>query len=247
MKPPVGQRLAAVEHADVVEAEKAALENVPALRVLAVDPPGEVQQQLVKDAFEKREVAGIVRVFFASLLAVNLKHAPRGPGVHRRVHVAERPFVGGQLAVRVHVPFAGEQHELVLGERGVHQRQRNAVKRQVPRGIPRIFPFVRHGNDVRVVEMFPVRVAAVLAFGRRRRLGRVAAQPFRHVVVIKLLAPNHAGERLALDQARIGVGDAFLQFGVKFVGFADALGENGIEIGKWIGRARCPDRAVCRI
>ena len=169
------QRLAAVEHADVVQAEKAALKNVPALRVLAVDPPGEIQQQLVKDAFEKCQVAGIVGIFLAALFAVHLEHAPRRPGVDRRVHVAERPFVGGQLAVRMHVPFAREQHELVLGKLGVHQRQRDAVKRQVPRGIPRIFPFVGHGNDVGVVEMLPivrcgpacVRAAAAAGPGRR--------------------------------------------------------------------------------
>ena len=44
------QRGRAVEHADVVEAEEAALEDVLALGVLAVDPPREVQQQLVEDA-----------------------------------------------------------------------------------------------------------------------------------------------------------------------------------------------------
>ena len=40
-----GQRGAAVEDADVVEAEEAALEHVLAEAVLAVDPPGEVQQR----------------------------------------------------------------------------------------------------------------------------------------------------------------------------------------------------------
>ena len=39
-----------VERADVVEAEEAALEHVVALGVLAVHPPGEVEQQLVEDA-----------------------------------------------------------------------------------------------------------------------------------------------------------------------------------------------------
>ena len=55
------QRRAAVEHADVVEAEEAALEDVAALGVLAVDPPGEVEQQLVEDALEEREVAASPR------------------------------------------------------------------------------------------------------------------------------------------------------------------------------------------
>ena len=41
------QRRRAVEDADVVEAEEAALEQVAAVGVLAVDPPGEVGQQPV--------------------------------------------------------------------------------------------------------------------------------------------------------------------------------------------------------
>ena len=40
-----GQRLRAVEHADVVQAEKAAAgTGSPSAAVLAVDPPGEVQR-----------------------------------------------------------------------------------------------------------------------------------------------------------------------------------------------------------
>ena len=48
---------AAVEDADVVQAEEAALEGVAAVGVLAVDPPGEVQQQLVEDLLEEVGVA----------------------------------------------------------------------------------------------------------------------------------------------------------------------------------------------
>ena len=43
------ERRGPVEHADVVQPEEAALEDVAALRVLAVDPPGEVEQQLLED------------------------------------------------------------------------------------------------------------------------------------------------------------------------------------------------------
>src|SRR5262245_56439078 len=50
------QFLAPVEDADVVEAEEAALEDVFPLRILAVDPPGEVQQQLLEDALEEEEI-----------------------------------------------------------------------------------------------------------------------------------------------------------------------------------------------
>src|SRR5262249_23879003 len=42
------QRRTAVEDADIVESEESALEHVAALTVLAVHPPGEVQQQLLE-------------------------------------------------------------------------------------------------------------------------------------------------------------------------------------------------------
>jgi hypothetical protein len=42
------QRRAAIEHADVVEAEKAALEHVRAEAIFPIHPPGEIQQQFVE-------------------------------------------------------------------------------------------------------------------------------------------------------------------------------------------------------
>src|SRR3984893_7776090 len=51
------QRGAAVEQADVVQAKKSALENVPAFGVLAIDPPGEVQHQLVKHPLQESAIA----------------------------------------------------------------------------------------------------------------------------------------------------------------------------------------------
>src|SRR6266853_5639526 len=105
------QLAAAVEDPDVVEPEEAALEHVAALRILAVDPPGEVQHQLVEHALQECQVA-----LAPALLAVNLEYAPRGPGMHRRVDVPEGPLVGGYLPVRVHVPLARQEHELRLGK-----------------------------------------------------------------------------------------------------------------------------------
>ena len=132
-----GQRLAAVEHADVVQAEEAALKDVHALGVLAVHPPGEVQQQLVEDALQKRAVAR------AATLLLDLVDAPRRPGMHRRIDVAERPLVGRKLSVGMHVPLAQHQDELLLGEVRIDQRERHAVKGQVPGGVPRDTPTCR--------------------------------------------------------------------------------------------------------
>ena len=227
-----GQGFAAIKNPNVIKAEEAALENVAALRVLAVHPPGEVEQQLVEDAFEKCQVALVRGIHFAALFAIHLEHAPCRPRMNRRVHVAERPFVRGQLTVGMHVPFARQQHELILRELRVHQHERDGVECQIPRGVPRILPFVRHRNDVGVVEVRPVGVAAFLAAGRRSRLGGIALEPFANVVVKKLLRPDHAGKSLALDVALVGVVNAVLQRAVKLVGFGDARGEGGVEVGE---------------
>src|SRR6516164_1045094 len=78
------QRFVTVEYPDIVEPEKPALENIPALDVFAVDPPGEVEHQLVEDTLEKIPVA-----FAAAVLAIDFIDSPRRPGVYRRIDVAE--------------------------------------------------------------------------------------------------------------------------------------------------------------
>src|SRR6266498_1523920 len=45
-------------------------------------------------------------------LTHQVEHPKRGPGVDRWVHVAERPLVGGDLAVGMHVPLAQQQQQL---------------------------------------------------------------------------------------------------------------------------------------
>ena len=163
---PAGRQLAAaVEDPDVVEPEEATLEHVAALRILAVDPPGEVQHQLVEHALQECQVA-----LAPALLAVDLEHAPRGPGMHRWIDVPEGPLVSGYLPVRVHVPLARQEHELLLGKFCVEIRERNAVEGEVPGCVPGVFPFVRHRDDVGIVQMLPLAIATVASIGRRWRL-----------------------------------------------------------------------------
>ena len=175
-----------VEGADVVEPQEAPLEQIVAFPVLAVHPPGEVEEQLVEDALEKGDV----------LAAVDLEDAQCAPGVGGRVDVPERPLVSGQLPVRVHVPLATEQAQLVLGELWVDVGERDAVEGQIPGRVPGVLPGVRHGDDVTVAQVAPVGVAAHPASLRRRGLGRVAVEPSAHIQVVELLRPQHAGEGL---------------------------------------------------
>ena len=104
-------------------------------------------QQLVEDPLEEVVVAP----------AVDLEDAQRGPRVHRRVDVAERPLVGRDLAVGVHVPLAQQQQQLVLGEGRVDAGERDAVERQVPGREPGVLP----GSGIEMTS------AAVRATSRR--------------------------------------------------------------------------------
>ena len=69
----VGKRRVPIEDADVVEAEKTALENIVALGIFTIHPPGESDEQFVENCFEKCTIA------FAGLLSLNLVNAPRRP------------------------------------------------------------------------------------------------------------------------------------------------------------------------
>src|SRR5579864_8373529 len=81
------QRRVAIEHADVVEAQEATLEYIPPEAILAIDPPGEIQEQLLEAALEPLLVAlALLRLFEA--ISENCR-----PRVDGRVHVAEIPLV----------------------------------------------------------------------------------------------------------------------------------------------------------
>ena len=185
----------AVDRADVVQAEEAAGEEVVALGVHPVDPPGEVHQQLRHQPGQEVGVAA----------AVDVPHVQRRPGVHRRVGVAERPLVGRQRAVGVLEPLAAHRQQLVLGERRVEVGQGHGVEGEVPGGEPRVLPGVGHRQDVPGVDVEPAGVAALATFRRWWRLGRVAVQPALHVVAVELLAPDHPGEGLPRHQPRVVV------------------------------------------
>ena len=202
--------------------------------ILAIHPPGEVEEQLLKDARQEGAIAD------AAALLVDLVNAPRRPGMHRRIDVAERPLIGGKLPVGMHVPLACHQHELLLGELAIHQRQRHAVERQVPCGVPGILPLVGHRNDVGVIEVGPLVVAPVDPLGRRRRRPGIALEPVADHIVIELLRPQHAGERLPHHVAGVRRQVGRNHGRVELVGFANPFGEDVVEAGaeRLLGAAR---------
>src|ERR1700688_2485696 len=135
-------------------------------------------------------------ISYAANATLNFVHAPRGPCMSRGIYVAKSPLVGRQLAIGVHVPFAEEEDELILGEVGIDDGEGYAVKREIPGGVPGIFPLVGHGNDVVVIELGPILVSAVPALFRGRRLARITGKPSEDVVVVELLRPHHPRQGL---------------------------------------------------
>ena len=73
-------------------------------------------------------------IAFASL-SRHLVDAPDGPSVNGRIDVAESELVGGNLPVRMHVPFAKKENELVFSELGIDASKGNHVKSEIPRSI----------------------------------------------------------------------------------------------------------------
>src|SRR5215472_5369791 len=73
---------AAIKHANVIQAEKSAGEDIAPLRVFAVYPPGEIEQQALETLFQKLDVG-------PARLILNLVQEQRSPGMYRRINVTE--------------------------------------------------------------------------------------------------------------------------------------------------------------
>src|SRR5208337_5077518 len=207
-----GERLATVEDTDVVQTQKPALKKIEAVRIFAVHPPCEVEQELVQDALEKIEVAVVTPA-----CAVHFENSPGSPCVDWRIDIVKRPFAPRELAVGMHIPFPREQEDLLLGEIGIDQCERNAVERHIPRRVPRVFPLVWHGNNICIDKVGPLPIASPSAFARGLRMSRVALEPLSHVKVVKLFAPERPGERLALHTAHVLARDVSVDTVVELV------------------------------
>jgi hypothetical protein len=198
---------------------------VATVGILAVDPPREVGQQPVEHHLEELDVT------LAADLGLALVDVQRCPGGDRGIHVREVPLIRGDLTVRVHVARAQQQLDLFLGEIDVDERQRRAVERQVPGREPRVLPLVGHRDDVAGHHVEPRHVA--------HRAGRtpgvpgvhaVLAQPTVHVVLVVLLAPEHAGQRLPHHHRLVSVQRRRNDRRVELIGLAAAGAHHLLEL-----------------
>src|ERR1700687_5715743 len=141
--------LAAIDDGDVIEPEESAFEDVVALAVHPVHPPGEVHEQLVKTLFQEGGIGN------AGALLLDFVHTPARPRVHWRIKIGEFPFVSWNLAVRMLELLEQEQPEIFLGELRVDESQRYTLKRQIPSRKPRELPLVGHGENAHGVQVAP--------------------------------------------------------------------------------------------
>src|SRR5207249_8677739 len=96
------QGCTAVEDADVVQSQEATLKDVVSLAILAIDPPGEIEQEFVEDPLQEAAIGLSGRAF------LDFIHTPCRPGMNGRVHISERPLVGGKLTIGMHIPLTQE-------------------------------------------------------------------------------------------------------------------------------------------
>ena len=192
----VGAALAAVDDGDVVQPEEAALEDVVPLAVDLVDPPGEVDQQLVEAALEE------VAVGLARADPVHVVDPPDRPGVDRRVEVGELPLVGRDLAVGVLELLEEQDPELLLGELagrpGRRRRSGTPGPRRRTRGTPTCRAWSSPASSSGAASAGCGSSAREAGGGQ---VGVVAVEPDVDVEEVALLGPEQPGERLALDRA----------------------------------------------
>ena len=221
--PPVGSGALRSKTPMLSRPRKPALEDVLAEAVLAVHPPGEVQEQLVERRPEEIEI----RLAAKGLLGAVQEE--RREGVDRGVHVAEVPLIGRHLAAGVQVDALEHQFHLLLGEVGVDDRERKRVEGQVPCRVPGVLPLVGHGDDVLVQHVEPLRVPGIVIAGMEG-VGVVLVQPVVTVEEEELFAPEHAGEGLAHHVGRVFTHGGWRDRLIELIGFTKPLRKDFIKL-----------------
>src|SRR5207249_12116267 len=124
------------------------------------------------------------------LFTFDLEHAPGRPRQDGRIYITEVPFVGRNLAVGMLVPLANYNIELTFGKMRINYGQRDAMKGQVPRGVPGRFPSIGHRHDALVIKMLPIGITTAPARRWWRGISRITCKPFLHDVVVELFTPE---------------------------------------------------------
>src|SRR5712691_1235186 len=156
--------------------------------------------------------------------------APTGPRMHRGVHIREGELIGRELTVRVHVPFAQEQHKLLLGKVWIKAGQGEGVESEIPGGVPGVFPLVWHGDDITVEEMLPVVIAPVPAVRRRCRVQGIPFEPVLDHIVEELLGPEEASIGLAHHLVFCFPKSCWDTTGIETVGLTTTLHHYAVEV-----------------
>src|SRR5437763_10061521 len=107
------------------------------------------------------------------------------------------------------------------------------MKGEIPGCIPRIFPFVRHGNNMIVDHVGPLAIPYVAAPGIGEGTGAMFYQPSIQVEKVMLLTPQHPSERLTHDVRRIRTHPRGSNRTVELVRLAEACLERCIGVLKW--------------
>lgn len=116
--------------------------------------------------------------------------------MHRRIDIAEIPFIGRDLSRRMQEQPDKQQIELLPGKIDVDRGERQRVKGKVPSRKPGIFLFVQHPDDMIADHVEPFAVSHRPEW-RPQRLDVVLTQPFIDLTKEILFAPQHPGKRLA--------------------------------------------------
>ena len=164
----VGKGGATIEYADVIEPQESSLKDVVTFGIFPIHPPGKGEQQFVEDRFQKSAVA------FAGLFALDLENAPGRPGKDGGIYITEVPFIGRKLAIGMLVPLANYDIELIFGKMWIDQGEWNAMKSQIPGGVPWKFPTIGHRHDALVIKMLPIEITTGPARIRWRWLPWIA-------------------------------------------------------------------------
>ena len=226
-----GELCAAVEYADVVQAQKSPGEHVAPRRVLPVDPPVEIQHQSLKHTFQKTQVR-------PAKFLLHFEERERGPRVHRRIYIAEVPLVGGHLPIGVGIEIAQHEQELLLGEIEIHQRQGDRVEGEVPGRIPGVLPFVRHRDDVGVEHVKPIHVPNAAPGGIEQRMTLVLLKPLIQIEIVVLLAPQHSRKRLMMYSTLVFAQRLWRDPCIELISVGDPAFECFFETTKRIGHVR---------